>query len=603
MASSLQDILLRVKEAADIVQIVGQYVPLKRAGSKYLGVCPFHNDRHPSMNVNPRMGIYKCFACGAGGDAIKFVQEFERVGFVEALRLVAGKAGIAIPENLSLGDKGDSDKTAMVVQANQIALQIYVESLEKSQVTLDYLQERGLNRETVKHFQIGYAPESSDLILQRAAAKKVPKEAFIEAGILGEAAGGRVFDRFAGRLMFPIFNLSSRVIGFGGRIPPGRDGAKYINTPESPLYSKSRVLYGFNFARQSIDQSGEAVIVEGYMDLVSLWQAGVHNAVAVCGTALTREHAQMLMRFAKKVYLFFDGDTAGRQAVRRSLEPLLAQGVEVRVPVLPASEDPDSFVKKNSPDALPALQTLFAAAEDLPSFLIRDHGKSVDSLSPEEKDVLVKSAAEVLQHNPSVEVRDAHLQSLRKSLGLRPAPINRTQPRGTNIPTAAPTARVPGLFVPGASLTVRAEAVPEWQLLQLLLSYPDIAVSRADAMDHLAWFMDERVRELFDITLGLLAEKKTLSLRELRELVPESLQEVLASLEIAEGGDPERIRRQLKEYAEEVESRYLQLELQRLKQTMGGSIETDNKTKEIYFGLYKRLQAFNARKGPLGFNP
>ncbi len=422
MASTLQDVLLRVKESADIVQIVGQYVPLKRAGSKYLGVCPFHNDRHPSMNVNPRMGIYKCFACGAGGDAIKFVQEFERVGFVEALRLVAAKAGIPIPENLAMGDKEGADKTAAVVQANQIAQQVYVESLEKNPALLEYLKERGLNRETVKHFQIGHAPETSDLIQQRAQAKQVPMAAFIEAGILGEAAGGRVFDRFSGRLMFPIFNLSGRVIAFGGRIPPGREGPKYINTPESPLYQKSRVLYGFNFARQAIDQSGEAVIVEGYMDLVSLWQAGVHNAVAVCGTALTAEHAKTLARFAKKVYLFFDGDVAGRNAVRRSLEPLLAQGVEIRVPVLPESEDPDSYVRKNS---LEALQALFADSDDLPAFWVRSHGKAADALSPEEKDALLREATEVLKHNPSVEVREEHLQNLRKRLGLLRAGVAR----------------------------------------------------------------------------------------------------------------------------------------------------------------------------------
>ena len=582
MASSLQDVLLRVKEGADIVQIVGQYVPLKRSGSRYLGMCPFHNDRHPSMNVNPRMGIYKCFACGAGGDAIKFVQEFERVGFVEALRLVAAKAGIAIPENLALSDKGDSDKTALVVQANQIALQVYVESLEKSQQTLDYLQERGLNRETIKHFQIGYAPESSDLILQRAAAKKIPKEAFVEAGILGEATGGRIFDRFAGRLMFPIFNLSSRVIGFGGRIPPGREGPKYINTPESPIYSKSRVLYGFNFARQAIDQSGEAVIVEGYMDLVSLWQAGVHNVVAVCGTALTKEHAQSLMRFAKKVYLFFDGDSAGRQAVRRSLEPLLAQGVEVRVPVLPLSEDPDSFVKKNPPEAL---QSLFASAEDLPSFLIRDHGKPVESLSPEEKDVLVKSAAEVLSHNPSVEVREAHLQNLRKMLGLRAAPARMTTTRAFNTSPTMTASKSPGLLVPGATLNPppRSDALREWQLLQIFLSYPRETESAVEAVE-LDWFSDERVRELFDLAITLWMEKRDVPLRDLNELAPEKLHDALASLEILEGDDPEKIGKLLADYLAAVEDNYLGKEL--LSAT----------TMERHLEIKKRRQALLARK-------
>ncbi len=528
MASALQDVLLRVKEGADIVQIVGQYVPLKRAGSRYLGLCPFHNDRHPSMNVNPGMGIYKCFACGAGGDAIKFVQEYEKLGFVEALRLVASKAGIPIPENFSFGEKGDADKTAAVVQANAIALQVYVESLENSPAWA-YLQERELSRETVKHFQIGYAPETPDLILKRAQVKKIPVAAFVEAGILGEAAGGRIYDRFSGRLIFPIFNLSSRVIAFGGRILPGKEGAKYINTPESPLYQKSKVLYGFNFARAAIDQNSEAVLVEGYMDLVSLWQAGVKNAVAVCGTAFTKEHGQTLGRFARKAFLFFDGDEAGRKAVHRSLEPLLAQGVEARVPVLPESEDPDSYVRAHTPEDL---QNLFAASDDLHGFLMRDFGKPVESLSPEEKETLLRDAAELLKQSPSAVVRDEHTQNLRKRLGLRPATVGAAT-------RAAPTVALIqdgdlGLFVSGANLALRPEAKPEWQLLQLLLAQPAALRERAEALD-LAWFSDDRVRDLFDHALALLAEKGELPLRELSDRVAEPLRDALAALEISAG--------------------------------------------------------------------
>ena len=581
MASSLQDVLLRVKEGADIVQIVGQYVSLKRAGSKYLGVCPFHNDRHPSMNVNPRMGIYKCFACGAGGDAIKFVQEFEKVGFVEALRLVAGKAGIPIPENLAVGDKEGADKTAAVVQANQIALQVYVESLEKNPAMLEYLEQRGLNRETVKHFQIGYAPETSDLILQRAQAKKIPTAAFVEAGILGEAAGGRIFDRFGGRLMFPIFNLSSRVIAFGGRIPPGREGPKYINTPESPLYQKSRVLYGFNFGRMAIDQSGEAVIVEGYMDLVSLWQAGVKNAVAVCGTALTKEHAQMLSRFAKKVYLFFDGDAAGRTAVRRSLEPLLSQGVEIRVPVLPESEDPDSYVRKHSLDGL---QKLFAASDDFTAFLVRARGKSAEAMSPEEKDTLVREATELLGHSPSVTVREEHLQHLRQRLGLRAMPVRvAARPNFGSAPAAGSTSRIPGLFVSGSALSLRDETVPEWQLLQLLISYPEWVRPAAELLD-LNWFSDERARDLVDHALALLAEKHALPLRELMDRIPESLRDALATLEVLEGDDPDRIQKSLRDYALAIELRHLRREL------MSAA------TPELHMEIHKRIRELNAKK-------
>ena len=555
---SFQDILTRVKEGADIVAIVSQYVPLRRAGARYVGVCPFHNDRHPSMNVNPRLGIYKCFACGAGGDAIKFVQEFEKLGFVEALRQVAAKAGIAVPETFGAGKKEDTDRTALVLQANQLALQAYTEALDGHPAWKEYLASRGLKPETVKKFQIGCAPDLPDRIRKLAEAKKVPGKAFVEAGILGVAAGGRIYDRFGGRLIFPIFNLAGRVIAFGGRIAPGKDGPKYVNTPESPLYHKGRVLYGFHLARQAIDTSGEAVIVEGYMDLVTLWQAGVTNAVAVCGTALTKEHAQLLTRFARKVHLFFDGDAAGRKAVRRSLEPLLAQGVEVRVPVLPPGDDPDSFVRNHPPEALRAFCD---TADDLPGFLLRDAGKPVAELSPEQKDAIVKEGTALLAQHPSGTVREEHLRSLRERLGLRaPAARAAASPVRTSATRMLVRDDMLGLFAPGADLQVRSEDKPEWQFLQTMLSHPDLCAPEADAFN-LDWFQDARIRDLVDYALVLLAEGRGLPLRELAERLPDALRDALAAVELTEGEDPALGRRKLDDIRHELERRRLRREL------------------------------------------
>ncbi len=574
--ASFQDVLLKVKEGADIVSIIGQYVSLKRAGARYVAVCPFHNDRHPSMNVNPRMGIYKCFACGAGGDVIKFVQEFEKIGFIEALKQVAAKSGIAIPETFAAGNKENSDKTAAVLEANRIALQVYVENLPKSPEALKYLESRGLDRETVKQFQIGVAPQAPDRIRQLAEAKKVPGRAFVDAGILGVAAGGRIYDRFAGRLIFPIFNLSGRVIAFGGRIAPGREGPKYINTPESPLYHKGRVLYGFHSARQAVDQSGEVVVVEGYMDLVSLWQAGIRNAVAVCGTALTKEHAQMLSRFARKVFLFFDGDAAGRTAVRRSLGPLLEQGMEVRVPVLPADADPDSFVRANSVESV---RMLFDAADDLPGFLVRATGKVPEALSPEEKDGLVREASGLLAGHPSPTVREEHLRSLRERLGLRAG--RSAAARIAAAPSVLTGADALGLFVPGTSLAVRGEDKPEWQLLQLFVSFPAETAAAAMAVN-LDWFRDDRVRDLVDCIQALLTEGRPLDLRELAERTPESLADALASLEIEEGGDSQKVRRRLDDYVVALELRHLRRQLARAR-SLAETVE-----------LKKRIQALNS---------
>jgi DNA primase len=381
--------------------------------------------------------------------------------------------------------------------------------------------------------------------------------------------------------MFPIFNLSGRVIAFGGRILPGHEGPKYINTPESPLYQKSRVLYGFNFGRIPIDQSGEAVLVEGYMDLVSLWQAGVKNAVAVCGTALTREHVQTLSRFAKKAFLFFDGDAAGRNAVRRSLEPLVAQGVEVRVPVLPDGEDPDSFAHSHSAGAF---AELFASAEDAPGFLIRSVGKAPEALSPEEKDALVREAVDLFRHAPSPTVREGHVQNMRKRLGLRSNPA--LSPRGPRLAdTASPaTSRVPGLFAPGSVPQVREEAVAEWQLLQLVLAYPDWTQGLIESLD-LGWFSDERARDLVDHTLALLAEGGGLNLRTLADRLPEALRDSLSALEISEGDSPERVRRIAGDCAQAVEMRHLRREL-------AGAEDPAR-----HMELHKQIQALNTRKG------
>ncbi|HLP39960.1 MAG TPA: DNA primase, partial [Fibrobacteria bacterium] len=372
MPASLRDIILQVKENADIVQVIGQYVPLRRAGGRYLGLCPFHHDRSPSLNVTPQMGIYKCFACGAGGDVLKFVQEYEKLDFIDALKSVASRAGIAIPDHLAISkDDGDRGKAAMVLAANQLASQLYQEELEQNAEAKAYLDGRGVSAEARKHFQMGYSPQTPDKLLKRAAAKGISVEALAEAGILGHSEGGRAYDRFHGRLIFPIWNLSGHVIGFGGRVLVPGAQPKYVNSPESPFYHKSKVLYGLNFARNEMDKTGEVVLVEGYMDLVSLWQAGIRNAVAVSGTALTKEHVHILSRFSRKAYLYFDGDAAGRKAARRSLEPLLASGMEVRVPVLPAQEDPDSFTRKHGAGPV---REAFAAGEDVVAFLQLDGG-------------------------------------------------------------------------------------------------------------------------------------------------------------------------------------------------------------------------------------
>ncbi len=539
--SSMREVLTLVKENADIVTIIGQYVPLKKAGSRYLGVCPFHHDRRPSMNVTPQMGIYKCFACGAGGDVIRFVQDYEKLSFVDALKAVALRAGIPIPEKFAASEGPGREKTELALAANQLAAQYYQEQIEKRTDVLEYALSRGISDETRKQFQLGYAPDALEGLLRRAEAKRVPVEALIEAGIVGQSDSGRRYDRFGGRLIFPIWNLSGHVIGFGGRTLDPQGQPKYVNSPESPLYHKSRVLYGFNFARGAIDKSQEVVLVEGYMDMLSLWQAGVRNAVAVSGTALTRDHVHILGRFAKRAILFFDGDAAGRKAVRRSLEPLLAQGIEVRVPVLPGEHDPDSFTKEKGLDGV---QALFGQGEDLIGFLLREAGKSPESMSPEEKDALLKDAASLMAPMPSEVVRQGHLEGLRKALQISATAVRASvgatlalaaksrQASGPR-PMLSASGGLPGLFVPESGMRPRDEAVPEWQLLQLTLAYPDEALAQMASFD-LESLQDTLARDLLDHVLALHAETGEISPAILLERLPEPLRDALLSLESLE---------------------------------------------------------------------
>jgi len=569
--STFRDIIAQVKENADIVAIIGQYLPLKKAGSRWLGVCPFHHDRRPSMNVTPQMGIYKCFACGAGGDVIRFVQDYEKLSFVDALRAVAARTGIQVPEKFSVSEGGGREKTELALAANQLAAAYYSEQIEKAPFVLDYLEKRGINPETRRQFQLGFAPDSLDGLLRRAESRKLPLEALSEAGILGVTEGGRRYERFGGRLVFPIWNLSGHIIGFGGRTLDPQGQPKYVNSPESPLYHKSRVLYGFNFARNAIDKAQEVVLVEGYMDLLSLWQAGIKNAVAVSGTALTRDHVHILGRFAKRAVLFFDGDGAGRKAVKRSLEPLLAQGVEIRVPVLPSQEDPDSFIRQNGAEGV--LQ-LFAGGDDLAGFLLREAGKEPEKMSPEEKDSVFKEGAALMQLMPSEVVRQGHLETLRKALKISagavsyaPVPQKGKPKQGPQPPAGG--GGLPGLFVPESGFRPRDEAIPEWQLLQLVLAYPGAASERLEHFD-IDELQDPVVRDLLDHALALLAETGEIRLTELSERLPENLRDALLAVENLEAAaDTEKSASRLKMLGDIVYT----LEMRVLKRRL--SAETD----------------------------
>src|SRR5947199_1947704 len=349
----------RVKQQADIVRIVGEYVRLKKSGQNFTGLCPFHAEKSPSFAVHPTKQIYHCFGCGVGGDVFKFVMEMEKCAFPEAIRIVAEKCGIAVPrqKERSPEERKENQQRALLVEMHREAQSFFVKQLEgtlEGKAARAYLEDRGLDKETISRFGIGYAPSGGDMLLRHLKIKYNEKF-LVESGLISrDQNGGRLFDRFRRRITFPIANESAKIVAFGARAL-GDDQPKYLNSPETPIYSKSHVLYHLDRAKDALRRADFAVLVEGYMDAIAVARAGISNVVASCGTALAEPQIKLLGRFTKRVIVNYDPDTAGQAATERSLTALLEQDFEVRVLALPPigdkKADPDLYIREKGPDA------------------------------------------------------------------------------------------------------------------------------------------------------------------------------------------------------------------------------------------------------------
>jgi len=348
----------RVKQQADIVRVVGEYVPLKKAGQNYRGLCPFHAEKTPSFNVHPTKQIYHCFGCGQGGDVFKFVMEMEKCAFPEAIRIVAEKCGIALPrpKERSPEERKENQQRAVLVEMHREAQTFFVKQLEgtlEGKAARAYLEDRGLDKDAQVRFGIGYAPSGGDLLLRHLRGKYNEK-LLADSGLISRDQSGRLFDRFRRRITFPIANESSKIVAFGARAL-GDDQPKYLNSPETPVYSKSNVLYHLDRAKDALRRQDFAILVEGYMDAIAVARAGISNVVASCGTALAETQIKLLARFTKRVVVNFDPDVAGQAATERSLAALLEQDFEVRVLALPAiagqKADPDLYIREKGAEA------------------------------------------------------------------------------------------------------------------------------------------------------------------------------------------------------------------------------------------------------------
>jgi DNA primase len=367
--ATIQDIRSRV----DIVGLIGRYVELKRAGRSWKGLCPFHGEKSPSFNVNPDRQIFHCFGCQEGGDVIGFLMKHDGLSFPEAVRNLAAECGVEIEE--SADERGERGQTERLYAANALAQKLYVEELLGSdgQTARDYLKGRGFDDEAIALYGVGYAPDRWDAVVRRLEQERFPAEIGELAGLLarkdrqsGGGAGARHhYDRLRGRVTFPIHDVRGRIVGFGGRALAEGQEPKYLNTPETPVFRKRETFYGFPDALAELRRAGRAIVCEGYFDRIALSRAGLGEALATCGTALTSEHARQLERRTRDVVLLFDGDAAGRQAMERSLDVLLPQGLRVRAVALPAGQDPDSYLVGHGAEGLRGLVARAAGALEL----------------------------------------------------------------------------------------------------------------------------------------------------------------------------------------------------------------------------------------------
>ncbi len=343
----------KVKQQADIVRVVGEYVRLKKSGQNFTGLCPFHAEKSPSFAVHPTKQIYHCFGCGVGGDVFKFVMEMEKCAFPEAIRIVAEKCGISIPrpKERSPEERKENQQRTVLVEMHREAQTFFVKQLEgtlEGKAARAYLEDRGLDKDVLARFGIGYAPSGGDLLLRHLKSKYTEK-LLAESGLISRDQSGRLFDRFRRRITFPISNESGKIVAFGCRAL-GDDQPKYLNSPETPIYSKSNVLYHMDRAKEGIRRQDFAILVEGYMDAIAVARAGISNVVASCGTSLAEPQIKLLGRFTRRVVVNYDPDAAGQTATERSLVLLLEQDFEVRVLALPAvgnmKADPDLFIRE-----------------------------------------------------------------------------------------------------------------------------------------------------------------------------------------------------------------------------------------------------------------
>jgi DNA primase len=497
MAVFSQATLERIRAASDIVDVIGSYLPLKRAGANFTALCPFHKEKTPSFNVNPHRQIFHCFGCHKGGDVFTFVREYENIGFMDAVRRLAERAKIPVEQDASPGEQQARHVKDQFLEIHDKIAQRWQSCLQNEaagQLARDYLKKRGVSDEAIKLFRIGAAPESWDDTVNWARSKNYDLALVEKTGlIIRKEETGNYYDRFRGRLMFPICDEQGRVVAFSGRVLSGDEKtAKYVNSPETPIFTKSKVFFGLDKSKRAILDAGFAIICEGQLDLIACFMAGVQNIVAPQGTAFTDQHARILKRYVSEAVLCFDSDEAGQNAAVRSLDHLLASGMAVRVAVVPAPHDPDSFIKAFGGEKF---RELINGARGFFDYYLERLCKQNDQAGDKGRLTILRSMAEAVHKTGSAVLIDTYAQKTALRLGVSPESVRAEFGKAGH---AVPVAQESPEDEPEVNpVAMEHPSQSEFWLLKLLLIHDELVAWMAQHLD-LAWVSHPLVRRVVE---------------------------------------------------------------------------------------------------------
>src|SRR5512140_2362371 len=473
----------QVRAASDIVDVIGAVLPLKRAGANFVALCPFHKEKTPSFNVNPQKQIFHCFGCHKGGDVFPFVKEYESLDFPEAVKRLADRARIPLEYEKGPAEeqaRGLKDKLLQIHEQIALRWQGALANEASGQIARDYLAKRGVSAEAVKLFRIGYAPDSWDDTLNWSKSKEFDLADIERSGlILKRQEGDGYYDRFRGRLMFPICDEQGRVVAFSGRVLTGDEKtAKYVNSPETPIFTKGKIFYGLDKSKRSLLDAGFGVICEGQLDLIACFTAGVQNVVAPQGTAFTGDHARILKRYVDEVVLCFDADEAGQNAALRCLDHLLGVGIAVRVAAVPSPHDPDSYIKEFGADAF---KSVIQGAEGFFDWHLKRLCETNNLTTDKGRLVILRSMAEAVHKTGNDVLVDTYAQKTALRLAVDPSAVRQECKKGFRRKTvpAEPAAPSEGA---GPEPAKRPSPIELW-LLKILVSHDELVDWAASRLD------------------------------------------------------------------------------------------------------------------------